>query len=32
MRWYLEQGGGVQTLEEFTAFELKRYPSHSSLA
>lgn len=25
MRWYLEEGGGVQTLEEFTAFELKRY-------
>jgi Citrate synthase, C-terminal domain len=21
MRWYLEEGGGVQTLEEFTAFE-----------
>lgn len=25
MRWYLEEGGGVQTLEKFTAFELKRY-------
>lgn len=25
MRSYLEEGGGVQTLEDFTAFELKRY-------
>jgi site-specific recombinase XerD len=25
MRWYLEEGGGVQTLEEFTAVDLKRY-------
>ena len=25
MRWYLEEGAGVQTLEGFTASELKRY-------
>jgi site-specific recombinase XerD len=25
MGWYLAEGGGVQTLEDFTAFELKRY-------
>jgi site-specific recombinase XerD len=25
MTWYLTEGGGVQTLEDFTAYELKRY-------
>jgi hypothetical protein len=25
MSWYLAEGGGVQTLEDLTAFELKRY-------